>query len=111
MEIIEAAGRYTPAKEGKPNHWIVHLVTDQLSMGTYSIPKDGLDDQAVHNEDEIYVVVTGTANMTTDAGSVEIGPGSVVFIPAGEKHLITDIQEDISMIGIFAPPAGKGKAR
>jgi mannose-6-phosphate isomerase-like protein (cupin superfamily) len=110
MEIIEAAGRYTPAEEGEPNHWIVHLVTDQLSMGTYSIPKGGLDDQAVHNEDEIYVIVTGKAKMTTDEGSEDIGPGSVVFIPAWEKHLITDIEEDISMIGIFAPPVGKGKA-
>ena len=111
MEIIEAAGRYTPAKEGEPNHWIAHVVTDDLSMGTYSIPKGGLDDQEAHNEDELYIVHTGTATMVTDSGSVEVKPGMVIFIPAGEAHVFTEVQEDFSVIGIFAPPLGKGKAR
>jgi mannose-6-phosphate isomerase-like protein (cupin superfamily) len=111
MEIIEAAGRYTPAKDGEPNHWINHVVTDDLSMGTYSIPKGGLDDQGPHNEDELYIIHTGAATMVTDSGSVEVKPGMVIFIPAGEAHVFTDVQEDFSVIGIFAPPLGKGKAR
>jgi mannose-6-phosphate isomerase-like protein (cupin superfamily) len=109
MELIEAAGRYTPAEDGEPNHWIVHLTTNNLRIGTYSIPKGGLDDQDPHPEDEFYIVRQGTATLVTDSGSVEVGPGSVVFIPAGEKHALTDVQEDLSVIGIFGP--GRGKAR
>src|SRR5712691_9015433 len=74
MQVIEGAGIYTPAKDGELNHWIEHLVTEDLSMGTYSIPAGGLDDQRPHYEDEIYVVQTGIATLVTDSGSAEARP-------------------------------------
>ena len=46
MEVIEGAGRYTAATGGEPNHWAEHLASTDLSVGTYSIPAGGLDDQA-----------------------------------------------------------------
>ena len=56
MQVIEGAGRYTPAAGGEPNHWAEHMASADLSVGTYSIPAGGLDDQEPHREDEIYVV-------------------------------------------------------
>ena len=53
-----------------------------------------------------YVVHTGTATMVTDSGSAVVKPGSVIFIAAGEAHRFSDVQEDFSVIGIFAPPLG-----
>ncbi len=44
MYLIGPAGRYTPPDGGEPNHWIVHLNRDDLSLGTYSIPAGGVDD-------------------------------------------------------------------
>jgi len=104
MQVIAGAGRYTPPNDGEPNHWVVHLTTDDLSVGTYSIPEDGLDDQTTHYEDEIYVVYAGTATLVTDSGSAQVGPGAVIFVPPGEKHVFTDVREDFSVLGIFAPP-------
>jgi mannose-6-phosphate isomerase-like protein (cupin superfamily) len=104
MQLIEGAGTYTPAKDGEPNHWIEHLVSNDLSMGTYSIPAGGLDDQRPHYEDEIYVVQTGRATLVTDSGRAEAQPGSVLFVPAREKHQWTDIREDLTLIVIVAPP-------
>ena len=75
-------------------------------MGTYSIPAGGLDDQQPHREDEIYVVQAGAATLVTDSGTAEVGPGSVIFVPAGEQHRFTDIQGGLSLLVVFAPPYG-----
>jgi mannose-6-phosphate isomerase-like protein (cupin superfamily) len=104
MQVIAGAGRYTAPNDGEPNHWVVHLTTDDLSVGTYSIPDGGLDDQTTHHEDEIYVVRAGTATLVTDSGSAEVGPGAVIFVPPGEKHVFTDVRGDFAVLGIFAPP-------
>ena len=84
----------------------MHLNSDDLSLGTYSIPAGGLDDQTPHTEDEIYVVQAGRATLVTASGTVAVGPGSVVFVPAGETHRFTDITEDLALVVVFAPPYG-----
>jgi len=106
MQVIEGAGGYTAATGGEPNHWAEHLASADLSVGTYSIPSGGLDDQEPHREDEIYVVQSGAATLVTDSGTAEVGPGSVIFVPAGENHRFTDVREDLALLVIFAPPYG-----
>ena len=106
MQVIGQAGRYTPAKDGEPNHWIEHLASSDLSVGTYSVPAGGLDDQDPHTEDEIYVVRAGTATLVTDSGTAEVGPGSVIFVPAHERHKFVGIGGDLALLVIFAPPEG-----
>jgi mannose-6-phosphate isomerase-like protein (cupin superfamily) len=106
MQIIDGAGDYTPAGDGEPNHWTEHLISDDLSVGTYSIPAGGLDDQEPHSEDEIYVVRTGAATLVTGSGAAEVRPGSVIYVPARENHRFTDIRGDLALIVIFAPPYG-----
>jgi len=106
MEVIEEAGRYTPATGGEPNHWAEHLASADLSVGTYSIPAGGLDDQEPHREDEIYVVQAGAATLVTDSGTALVQPGSVIFVPARERHRFTDVREDLALLVIFAPPYG-----
>jgi mannose-6-phosphate isomerase-like protein (cupin superfamily) len=104
MQLMEGAGVYTAPDAGEPNHWIEHLRATDLSVGTYSIPKGGLDDQRPHLEDEIYVVRTGRATLVTDSGTAQVEPGSVVFVPAREKHQFVDITEDLTLVVVVAPP-------
>jgi mannose-6-phosphate isomerase-like protein (cupin superfamily) len=104
MRVIAQAGTYTPPDGTESNHWVVHMNSDDLTVGTYSIPAGGLDDQTPHTEDEIYVVQAGRATLVTGSGSAEVGPGSVVFVPAAEAHQFTDIAEDLALLVIFAPP-------
>ena len=33
-----------------------------------------------------------------------IGPGSVVFVAAGDVHRFHSIEEDLEMLVVFAPP-------
>ena len=110
MQVIAGAGTYTPPDGVAPNHWIVHLNSADLSVGTYSIPAGGQDDQTPHTEDEIYAVQSGRATLVTTSGIIDVGPGSVVFVPAGERHKFTEVSEDLALLVVFAPPYGSRAA-
>ena len=106
MEVIATAGQYIASREGEANDWVEHMASADLSVGTYSIPAGGLDNQQPHTEDEVYVVRTGRATVETPSGSAAVGPGSVIFVPAGEPHRFTGIEEDLALVVVFAPPYG-----
>jgi len=110
VRIIAEAGTYTPPGSGEHNHWISQFASDDLSVGTYSIPAGGLDDQTPHTEAEIYIVQSGRATVVTDSGTAQIGPGTVLFVPAKETHRFTEVLEDLALVVIFAPPYGSRAA-
>jgi mannose-6-phosphate isomerase-like protein (cupin superfamily) len=88
----------------EPNDYVEQLRNESMSVGTYSIPAGGVDDQSPHHEDEIYVVATGRATLVTPSGSEAVGPGDVLFVPAEEEHRFTDVTEDLALLVFFAPP-------
>nr|WP_062341579.1 cupin domain-containing protein [Herbidospora sakaeratensis] len=102
MRIIEGAGVWA----GAADDWTEHLRTPDLSVGTYCIPAGGVDDQSPHTEDEIYVVTTGRARIVTPTGDAEVGPGAVIFVPAGEDHRFVDVTEDLTLLVVFGPAYG-----
>jgi len=105
MEIIKGAGVWTrPGEAG--NDWIEQLRTPDLSVGTYSIPVGGRDAQSPHTEDEIYVVTAGRAKIETPGRTDEVGPGTVIFVPAGEEHRFTEVAEDLVLLVVFGPAYG-----
>jgi quercetin dioxygenase-like cupin family protein len=106
MKIISAAGEFTPPLGQAGNHWIEQLRVSELSVGTYSIPRGGVDDQEPHTEDEIYVVTAGRAVLHASGESVQVGPGAVVYVAAGEEHRFTDITDDLAAVVVFAPAEG-----
>ena len=110
MRLVEGAGEFT-SPDTAPNHYVEQLRVSELSVGTYSIPAGSRDDQSSHAEDEIYVVRRGSARLVSDGGVVHVGPGSVVYVPAGEAHRFTDIAEDLAVLVLFAPPYGSRGAR
>jgi mannose-6-phosphate isomerase-like protein (cupin superfamily) len=102
MQIIDGAGEYG-AVSGGAAHWAEQLRVPDLSVGTYSIPAGGTDDQSPHTEDEIYVVTAGRATIETPGGSAAVSPGSVIFVPAHEEHRFTGVTEDLALLVIFGP--------
>jgi mannose-6-phosphate isomerase-like protein (cupin superfamily) len=102
MRIIEGAGDFT-SPGAEPNHWVERFRVPDLSVGTYSIPAGGVDDQTPHAEDEIYVVVRGRAVLVAGGAAAEVRTGSVIYVPAGEAHRFTEIAEDLTLLVIFAP--------
>lgn len=111
MQVVSGAGGFTAPAPGEPRHWVEQLRVAALSVGTYSVPVGGADTQQPHTEDEIYVVTAGRARIVADSGSAEVGPGSVVYVPANERHRFVDITEDLTVIVIFAPAEGSQPPR
>ncbi|MCY7341159.1 MAG: cupin domain-containing protein [Pseudonocardia sp.] len=102
MQVLRAAGFFA-VPEGAPNQYREHLRAPAMSVGTYCIPVGGKDGQEPHTEDEIYVVVRGHARLVGESGEVEVGPGSVVYVPACELHQFTEVTDDLSVVVMFAP--------
>ena len=101
MQIVEA-GRFAPTADGTPNY-AEHLSVPALSVGTYSIPSGAIDEQTPHAEDEVYFVVSGRGSFTAGGRTAEVGPGSTLFVPAGEDHRFHDVTEDLAVLVFFAP--------
>ncbi len=104
MDVLLSAGRYAEPEAGEGRRWTEDLRVAALSVGTYCVPAGGSDTQQPHTEDEIYVVMAGRARIVADSGSAEVGPGAVIYVPAGEAHRFTDIVEDLAVLVLFAPP-------
>ena len=102
MRVIEGAGLYTDPGTDE-NHWVEQFRTDDLSVGTYSIAAGGVDDQSPHTEDEVYVVTSGRARIETPEAGAEVGPGTVIYVPANEEHRFVNVTEDLAVLVLFAP--------
>jgi mannose-6-phosphate isomerase-like protein (cupin superfamily) len=102
MRVLADATRLSTPADGA-THWVEHLRTADLSVGTYSIPAGGADDQTPHTEDEIYVVTAGRAVIESGGERAGVSAGSVVFVPAGEPHRFTEVTEDVAVLVVFGP--------
>jgi mannose-6-phosphate isomerase-like protein (cupin superfamily) len=103
VELIAGAGTYAAKMGSTVAHWTEHLRVPDLSVGTYSIPAGGTDYQTPHTEDEIYVVIAGRATLEAGQERAAVGPGSVMYVPAGEVHRFTDVTENLAILVLFAP--------
>ncbi len=101
MDVIGGAGAWTAA--GGQVSWTEHLRVPDLSVGTYCIPAGGSDDQEPHTEDEVYLVTAGRAILESGGAQAVVGPGSVIYVPAGEVHRFTQVFEDLAVVVVFAP--------
>lgn len=102
MEVIAGAGQYArPDATGAT--YVEQLRTADLSVGTYSLAAGAEDRQSPHTEDEVYVVTSGRAKFTSGGVTIDVGPGSVFFVPALESHRFHDIAEDLAVLVFFGP--------
>jgi mannose-6-phosphate isomerase-like protein (cupin superfamily) len=103
MRVISGAGEFTGPGAGETTDWTEHMRAADLSVGTYCIAAGGTDEQEPHSEDEVYLVTAGRATLESGGDRAAVGPGSVVYVPAGERHHFTGISEDLAAVVIFAP--------
>jgi mannose-6-phosphate isomerase-like protein (cupin superfamily) len=106
MRVIAGAGQYTRPDARQGTHWAEHLRVPDLSVGTYSIPAGGFDNQEPHGEDEIYVVMAGRGRFESGGEGVDVAPGTVLYVPAGEEHRFMQVSEDLAVLVLFAPAEG-----
>ncbi|MCI4350191.1 MAG: cupin domain-containing protein [Thermoplasmata archaeon] len=91
-----------PRKKGRVSYRELARVPD-LSLGVYILPAGATDRQTPHTEDEVYVVLAGRGRFRHGRRVENVGPGSVLFVPAGREHSFGDISEELRVAVIFAP--------
>lgn len=74
-----------------------------MSAGLYLLPAGAMDGQAPHAEDEIYYIVSGRAQVQIGGRHYPVETGATVFVAKEVEHRFHDIEEDLTILVIFAP--------
>jgi mannose-6-phosphate isomerase-like protein (cupin superfamily) len=99
-EALEAARRAADRR------YLEFLRVPDLSAGLYVLEAGAADPQSPHAEDEVYVVMRGRGRFRGGDASREVGPGSVLFVPAHLDHRFLDIRERLEVLVFFGPAEG-----
>lgn len=67
---------------------------------------DRVDDQEPHDQDEVYVVISGSGDFINGESRKPFEAGEVLFVPAGVEHRFENFTEDFSTWVIFYGPVG-----
>lgn len=102
MESFEYATLQGERRQ-RSKSYLEFLRHPSMSMGIYELAAESVDLQQPHNEDEVYYVVSGRAQIYVGGEDQPVGPGSIVFVAAGVEHRFHSIEEDLSVLVFFAP--------
>jgi mannose-6-phosphate isomerase-like protein (cupin superfamily) len=105
--ISLARARIAPFEPGRQSPLL--LRHGSMSLRYYAPRHE--DRQSPHDQDEIYVVATGSGffEQGPEAAKMErrpFGPGDAIFVPAGTVHRFVDFTDDFGTWVIFWGPAG-----
>ena len=67
---------------------------------------ENIDLQQPHTRDEVYVVARGNGQFINGEDRHPVGPGEVLFVPAGVAHKFVDFSADFSTWVFFYGPEG-----
>ena len=82
--------------------WLEFLRVPSMYCGVYHLPAGSRDGQSPHDEDEVYYVQSGRSRFHVDGEDFDIGPGNVLFVPAGKVHYFHEIEEDLTLLVFFS---------
>jgi mannose-6-phosphate isomerase-like protein (cupin superfamily) len=99
IEVEQARRRLEAAGGG---YEIVHA-SPGLEVGVYVLVAPEPDHQSAHADDEVYVVLEGSGELTVAGEAVRLERGQSAFVPAGADHRFTGY-EGLSVLVIFARP-------
>ena len=88
--------------KGEAVEYLEFLNVPALNCGVYFLPAGSTDMQAPHDEDEVYMVLSGKANMRLGDEERAVGPGSLLYVSATTEHSFFEIQEDMTLLVMFA---------
>jgi mannose-6-phosphate isomerase-like protein (cupin superfamily) len=85
---------------GRP--WLPFLTVSTMTAGVYALPEAGVDPQGPHERDELYYVISGRAKLQVEGDSMEVSPGSTVYVRAFTEHRFYDIEEELKVLVFFS---------
>ncbi len=86
---------------GKPVEYKEFLRVPTLSCGLYRLAAGSRDMQTPHDEDEMYFVLEGRAQLQVGDEIHEVKPGAVLYVQAATEHSFFEIVEDMTLLVIF----------
>ena len=92
--------------KGDAVQYLEFLEVPSMNCGLYFLPAGSTDMQAPHEEDEVYLVLSGKARMRLGNEDRDVGAGSLLYISATTEHSFFEIEEDMTLLVLFAamPP-------
>ena len=85
-----------------PIEYLEFLKVPSLSSGIYHLGAGQTDPQQPHEEDEIYLVLEGSASFTSGSETLRISKGTILFVEKNEVHKFVEITEDLTLLVFFA---------
>ncbi|MBI3998933.1 MAG: cupin domain-containing protein [Armatimonadetes bacterium] len=79
------------------------LTQPDLVVGVLCIKPGGLDLQGTHAQDEVYACVGGRGVVRLGDVDHAVGPGSVIFVPAGMPHRFHGNKELLTLAYVLVP--------
>ncbi len=89
--------------ESSGKAYLEFLRVPDLSLGLYQLKTGAVDPQQPHDQDEVYFVVAGKAEIEVGEESQKVEHGSIVYVPARVPHRFLNIYEDLKVLVFFAP--------
>lgn len=87
-----------------PEPFAVLLRHGTMSVELYA--PVGIDRQTPHEQDELYIVASGTGTFSKAGERRPFGPGDVLFVEAGVEHRFEEFSPDFSTWVVFWGPKG-----
>ncbi|MDZ7781852.1 MAG: cupin domain-containing protein [Halioglobus sp.] len=87
---------------GENVEYLEFLNVPSLTCGLYHLRAGSRDMQAPHDDDEVYYVLSGRARMRLNETERDVGPGSLLYVGATTEHSFFEIEEDMTLLVLFA---------
>ena len=95
-ELVEQVAR-------EDQRYLEFLRVPDLSVGLYQLAAGEADPQSPHQEDEVYYVISGHAQIQVGDEIRPVQAGSIVYVAAEVPHKFVNIEEDLQILVFFAP--------
>lgn len=80
------------------------LRTPSLSCSIYHLPAGSEDMSKAHEEDELYIVLSGQAQLRVGETEHRVTKGTLMYVRAASNHAFFDIKEDLTVLACFGAP-------
>lgn len=92
------------AEEPEGKRFTYPIRHGSMRVGVYA-PR-GRDPQSPHEQDEIYIVISGSGAFVKGGERRPFGPGDVIFVEAGIEHRFEEFGDDFATWVVFWGPKG-----
>jgi mannose-6-phosphate isomerase-like protein (cupin superfamily) len=79
------------------------------SMSVILFAPQGKDYQGSHEQDELYIVLSGSGTLVLEDSPILFSQGDVLFVPARKRHHFESFTPDLVTWAVFWGPAGGEK--